>query len=61
MKEIKRLQAQLNENTYKDLELFCINNTNFTEVQAGKFINLLERINNDSKEIKLKNSKISES
>lgn len=53
MEEYKRLQSKLDEKTYKEFELFWINNTNFTEIQANKFVNLLEKITNHSEEVKL--------
>ena len=55
MERFKNLKSQLSEPLYGDLELFWINNTNFTEPQAERFISLLEKINKDSKEVKLKN------
>jgi len=55
MERLKNLKSQLSETLYKDLELFWINHTNFTDPQADKFISLLEKINNDSKEVKSKN------
>jgi hypothetical protein len=55
MERLKNLKSQLSETLYKDLESFWINHTNFTEPQAERFISLLEKINKDSKEVKLKN------
>jgi hypothetical protein len=57
MEEYKRLQSKLNEEAYKELELFWVNNTNFTDKQADKFVSLIEEINGHSKEVKSKNSK----
>lgn len=51
MEILKHLKTQLSEPLYKDLELFWLNHTNFTEFQAERFINLLEKINKDSKEV----------
>lgn len=44
-------QNDNNSNVYEELVSFWINNTNFTEVQSDKFINLIEEIDNHSKEI----------
>lgn len=55
MEKLNNLKTQLSEPLYNDLELFWVNNTNFTESQADRFISLLEKINKDSKDIKLKN------
>lgn len=44
-------QNNNNSNVYEELVSFWINNTNFTEVQSDKFINLIEEIDNHSKEI----------
>lgn len=54
MEEYKRLKTQMDENIYNELESFWVNNTNFTDVQANKFINLIEKINHHSKEVKSK-------
>ena len=54
MEEYKRLQTKLDSNIYNELELFWINNTNFTAEQADRFVSLLEKINTHSKEIKRK-------
>ena len=49
MEEYKKLKSKINEETYKELELFWVNNTNFTEAQAKKLVNILEKISQYSK------------
>jgi hypothetical protein len=59
MEEYKRLKSQIDEKTYKELELFWINNVNFTDAQSDDFVKLIEKINTHSKEVKSKqNSEI---
>lgn len=55
MEEYKRLKPKLNEQIYNELELFWVNNTNFSENQADKFISLIEKINQHSVEVKSAN------
>lgn len=57
MEEYKRLKSQIDEKTYKELELFWINNLNLSDDQSSKFITLIEKINKHSKEIKSKQIK----
>jgi hypothetical protein len=52
--EYKKLRTQLDEDVYKELELFWINNTDFTNAQADKFVNLIEKINSHSDEVRSK-------
>lgn len=54
MEEYKRLKKQIDDNIYKELELFWINNINLTDEQSDKFISLIENINKHSKEVKYK-------
>jgi hypothetical protein len=54
MEEYKRLITQIDESVYRELESFWVNNTNFTDAQSDKFITLIEKINNHSKEVKSK-------
>jgi len=54
MENYKKLKPHLSEEIYKDLELFWINHTNFSENQADKLVSLIEKIHQDSKEVKLK-------
>ncbi len=42
------------DSNYNELELFWLNHTNFTETQANKFVDLIEKINHHSKEVKFK-------
>ena len=58
MEEYKRLKPKMNEQIYKELELFWVNNTNFSENQADKFISLIEKINQHSNEVKSVNDSI---
>lgn len=55
MEKYRKLKSHLSEEIYKDLELFWLNNIDFSENQADKFVNLIEKIHQDSKEVKLKN------
>lgn len=54
MEEYKKLQSYLDESTYKELELFWINNINFTDGQSSRFVKLIEKINTHSREVKSK-------
>lgn len=54
MEEYKRLKKQIDDNVYKELELFWINNINLTDEQSDKFGSLIENINKHSKEVKYK-------
>lgn len=54
MEEYKRLKKQIDDNVYKELELFWINNINLTDEQSDKFVSLIENINKHSKEVKHK-------
>jgi hypothetical protein len=54
MEEYKKLKTQIDENVYNELESFWINNINFTDAQSDKFVTLIEKINNHSKEVKSK-------
>lgn len=61
MEEYKRLKTQIDENHYKELESFWINNLNLNDEQSNKFITLIEKINKHSKEVKskqIKNNKL---
>jgi hypothetical protein len=47
---LETLKGKLNPKLYNDLELFIVNNTDFTEKQKTKFFSLIERIHRETKE-----------
>ena len=47
---LETLKGKLNPKVYKDLEIFVLNETNFSAPQKEKFVKLLENIHVSAKE-----------